>query len=74
MNKFKHGFDHTTGDGQKRLMAVSVGMDSETYIGKVIDLNKPGDYGCDPIGDGTFKMVPSGDIVSLEEMRKRLRR
>ena len=74
MNKFKYGFDHTTGDGQKRLMAVSVGMDSETYIGKPIDLNRPGDYGCDPIGDGTFKMVPSGDIVSLEEMRKRLRR
>jgi len=72
MKKFKYGFDHTTGDGQKRLMAISVGMDSETYIGKVIDLNKPGDHGCNPIGDGTFKMVPTGEIVSLEEMRKRL--
>lgn len=37
-----------------------------------IDLNKPGDYGCDPIGNGKFRMVPSGDIVDTEEMRKRL--
>ena len=22
------------------------------------------DYGCDPLGDGTFRMVPSGDVVS----------
>ena len=40
--------------------------------------NKPileqsnGDYGADPIGDGTFRMVPSGDIVSFEERMKRL--
>lgn len=33
-----------------------------------------GDYGSDPIGDGTFKMVPSGDIVDYNEMRKRLER
>lgn len=25
------------------------------------------DYGCDPLGDGTFRMVPSGRIVSAEE-------
>lgn len=31
-----------------------------------------GDHGCDPVGDGTFRMVPSGDIVSYEEMRRRL--
>uniref|UniRef100_A0A6M3KW15 Uncharacterized protein n=1 Tax=viral metagenome TaxID=1070528 RepID=A0A6M3KW15_9ZZZZ len=74
MKNFKYGFDHTTGDGQKRLMAISVGMDSETYVNKPIDLTAPGDYGCDPVGDGTFKMVPSGDIISLEEMRKRLHR
>jgi hypothetical protein len=30
------------------------------------------DYGADPIGDGTFRMVPSGDIVSYEERCKRL--
>lgn len=30
------------------------------------------DHGSDPIGDGTFRMVPSGDIVSWEERNKRL--
>jgi len=36
---------------------------------------KPGeDYGADPIGDGTFRMVPSGDIVSWEERNRRLKR
>ena len=32
------------------------------------------DYGCDPIGDGKFKMVPSGDIVDFQERNKRLER
>ena len=36
---------------------------------------RPGqDYGCDPVGDGTFRMVPSGDIVSGEEKESRLRK
>jgi len=70
--KTKYGFDHTTSDGQKRLMAISVGLDSETYIGKPIDLNKKGDYGCDPLGNGKFKMIPSGDIVDLDERNRRL--
>ena len=70
--KKKYDFDHSTVDGQKRLMAQSMGLDTETYITQTIDLMAPGDYGCDPVGDGTFKMVPSGDIVSLNEMRKRL--
>ena len=30
------------------------------------------DYGCDPLQDGTFRMVPSGDIVSCEEKELRL--
>jgi hypothetical protein len=32
------------------------------------------DHGSDPVGDGTFKMVPSGDIVTREERDKRLAR
>jgi hypothetical protein len=32
------------------------------------------DYGSDPLGDGQFKMVPSGDIVDREERDKRLTR
>jgi hypothetical protein len=36
-------------------------------------VSTPGeDYGSDPIGDGTFRMVPSGDIVNSEERDKRL--
>jgi hypothetical protein len=30
------------------------------------------DYGADPIGDGTFRMVPSGDIVDFAERNRRL--
>jgi hypothetical protein len=30
------------------------------------------DYGADPVGDGTFRMVPSGDVVDLAERNKRL--
>ena len=33
---------------------------------------KQKDYGCDPLGDGKFKMVPSGDIVDREEKERRL--
>ena len=71
----KYPFDHTTADGQKRLMAISMGHDSETYITKSFPALLPGeDYGADPIGDGTFKMVPSGDIVDFDERNKRLKR
>ena len=31
------------------------------------------DYGCDPMGNGMFKMFPSGDIVNKEEKEKRLK-
>ncbi len=30
------------------------------------------DSGADPVGDGTFKMYPSGDIVNYEERNRRL--
>jgi hypothetical protein len=30
------------------------------------------DYGADPVGDGTFRMVPSGDIVDFAERNRRL--
>ena len=30
------------------------------------------DYGADPIGDGTFRMVPSGDVVDYAERCRRL--
>jgi len=64
-------FDYSTADGQKRLMAESAGLPSDTYL-KKINLVAVGDYGADPMGDGTFRMVPSGDVVDLEERNKRL--
>jgi hypothetical protein len=39
-----------------------------------VDLKQAGDYGADPIGDGTYRMVPSGDIVDFEEKERRLAR
>lgn len=44
-----------------------------TPIRRAIDLTKPGDYGADPLGDGTFRMVPSGDIVDFAERCRRLK-
>ena len=43
-----------------------------TPIRKPINANAPGDYGADPLGDGTFRMVPSGDVVTLDERNRRL--
>lgn len=43
-------------------------------IRETVDVHKPGDYGADPLGDGAFRMVPSGDIVNLEERNRRLDR
>jgi hypothetical protein len=37
-----------------------------------VDTSKSGDFGADPIGDGTFRMVPSGDIVDYTERCRRL--
>ena len=65
--------NYSTADGQKRLMAESMGLDSESYIGRPIDTSSQADHGCDPLGDGMFKMVPSGDIVNRAEKNKRLK-
>ena len=47
-------------------------MQQKTYIAPKVDLHKSGDYGCDPIDNGMFKMVPSGEVVDKNEMIKRL--
>jgi hypothetical protein len=64
----KYSFDHTTGEGQKRLMYLSMGIEIETRLPVYAGI----DTGADPIGDGTFKMYPSGDIVDFEERNRRL--
>jgi hypothetical protein len=60
--------DYSTGEGQKRLMAESIGM---TYAPRKIT-SVVGDHGCDPIGGGMFRMVPSGDVVDYQERVRRL--
>ena len=44
-------------------------LDRETLTPKrtFINYSHTDDYGCDPIGDGIFRMVPSGDIVDADE-------
>lgn len=64
--------DYSTSDGQKRLMAESMGLPSDTYTRKIKSRPAGEDYGSDPLGDGTFRMVPSGDIVDLTERNRRL--
>ncbi len=61
---------YSSAEGQKRLMAESVGMAYEPP--RRADLTAPGDYGADPIGDGRFRMVPSGDVVDYAERMRRL--
>jgi len=74
MPREKHDFDVSTSDGQKRLMALSRGLPRDTYVPQPVDLDQPGDYGSDPLGDGKFRMVPSGDVVDREERNRRLQR
>ena len=50
------------------------GMQQKRYVPQYIDTSKKGDYGADPLGNGTFKMVPSVDIVDLDERNKRLKK
>lgn len=59
-------------DGQKALMALSMGLPADTYMQRPVDVNAPGDYGADPVGDGMFRMVPSGDVVDFQERTARL--
>lgn len=69
MTRLPYGYDHTTGDGQKKLMYESAGL---PYIAGIVRRVPGKDYGSDPIGNGQFRMVPSGDIVDTTERNKRL--
>lgn len=61
---------------QERPSVFGVELNRATLTPKrqYIDTSQRGDHGADPLGDGTFRMVPSGDVVPLEEMRRRLRK
>lgn len=62
---------------KKRYMTILGGYtldmaDQGRLVRQTVDTTTPGDYGADPMGDGKFKMVPSGDVVDLEERNRRL--
>lgn len=61
-----------TADGQKEMMATSVGLAPDHWTAKPIATMPGQDHGADPIGDGRFRMVPSGDVVDYAERMRRL--
>jgi len=66
--KHPYGYDHTTGEGQKRLMYESIGFDI-TKKQETPSYYEDGETGSDPILDdngnptGKIKMYPTGRIV-----------
>ena len=63
--------------GGDSVTAVLGGYDLDergAIIRQYVDASKPGDYGADPLPDGMFRMVPSGDIVNAQEKKARLGR
>lgn len=71
----KPDYDTSTGAGQKRLMDES--MNREHVTPHRITRETGNDYGSDPLGpdeNGVFRwrMVPSGDVVDQDELRRRL--
>ena len=57
---------------QPNVLGYDLDRQSLTPKQNFIDVNKPGDYGADPLGDGKFRMVPSGDVVDFDERNRRL--
>lgn len=45
-----------------------------TPIRRQVDTKRGGDHGADPLGNGMFRMVPSGDVVDFAERNRRLAR
>lgn len=45
-----------------------------TIVRRTVAIVPGADYGSDPIGDGMFRMVPSGDVVDAAERDRRLNR
>jgi hypothetical protein len=60
---------------QIKFAGYDIGIGKVTIVKRAtVNAFKLGDYGADPLDDGTFRMVPSGDIVSLDERNRRLSR
>jgi hypothetical protein len=57
-----------------RVFGYDIDVETSSPNREQVDTSKPGDYGCDVLGDGKFRMVPSGDIVDYDERCRRLGR
>jgi hypothetical protein len=60
---------------REQVVALGYVLDADGRpLRQAVDLARPGDYGADPLGDGTYRMVPSGDVVDAAERARRLAR
>lgn len=58
---------------EPRVFGVLLDRTTLTPVREPLPYSRPEqDHGCDPLGDGTYRMVPSGDVVSYDEKCKRL--
>ena len=56
------------------VMGVELDRDTLTPKRQTVDLTSGRDHGADPLGDGMFRMVPSGDVVDKRTRDERLGR
>lgn len=56
------------------VLGVELDRRTLTPVRRAVDLTATGDWGADPLGDGMFRMIPSGDVVDFEERNRRLKR
>lgn len=54
------------------VLGIELDRDTLTPVRRSVVISPGKDYGADPLGNDMFRMVPSGDIVGIEEKRKRL--
>jgi hypothetical protein len=59
-------------DERPTVLGYKLDRQTLTPIKEFVDTTRTGDYGADPLGDGTFRMVPSGDVVDFAERKRRL--
>ena len=69
---------HTEGKGLLRddehptVLGYELDRQTLTPLRYMVNTDQPGDTGADPIGDGAYRMYPSGDIVDFAERNRRL--
>jgi hypothetical protein len=60
---------------QERPSVLGYELDRETLTPtRQLVTRTGGDYGADPLDGGTFRMVPSGDVVDYAERCRRLKK